>query len=166
MIPAPSLRQSKPSRWPRVGGEWFPGGSGHLRSRDVFGTGGKQPIPQHLGPPSRGGGYFWAEKRKMVQLPKLAANPMTIINNFPAKVPGYFLSVLAERGRFILFAAWNSFPFLSFFFFYVPCGDLKPANAPDWGCCSPPGPWRCQCQPWHLEQSFWGQIQSPPLTDP
>lgn len=36
-------------------------------------------------------GYLWAEKREIVQLLKLAVNPMTIINSFPANVPGYFL---------------------------------------------------------------------------
>lgn len=91
---------------------WLPGGfragQGVGRSRDVLGV-------QERSPPCLAKGrLFLGCKRKIVQLLKLAVNPRTIINNFPAKVPGYFLSVLAWRGRFILFAAWNFFP-LSFF---------------------------------------------------
>lgn len=83
------------------------------RSRDVLGV---QERSSPCG--TRGclakGSLFLGCRRKIVQLLKLAVNPRTIINNFPAKVPGYFLSVLARRGRFILFAARNFFPLSCF----------------------------------------------------
>lgn len=119
---------------------WLPGGfragQGVGRTRDVLEVQERSPPCGARGCPAKGW-LFLGCKRKIVQLLKLAANPRTIINNFPAKVPGYFLSVLAWKGRFILFAAWNFFP-LSFFPLFL-WRYLKPTTppSPGWGCCSP-----------------------------